>query len=117
MNANPQQPDRKAKAATPRATPRRTAAGSGRPSAARNPAGRGGGGRGTHHQGGEFRSGPVHGTALVNGITFRNKGVLYADVGGMAIFEGDIVLGSVEQVKRRASATTTAAGDTGMFAS
>ena len=41
------------------------------------------------------------GTALIDGVTFRNKGVLYAEVDGMAMFEGDIVLGPVDQVGRR----------------
>jgi len=48
---------------------------------------------------GEFRSGPVAGTALVAGVTFARKGLLYADVEGLAIFEGDIVLGSVDEVR------------------
>jgi hypothetical protein len=41
---------------------------------------------------GEFRSGPVAGTALVAGVTFARKGLLYAEVEGLAMFEGDIVL-------------------------
>ena len=51
------------------------------------------GGPPTH---GEQRSGPVAGTALVNGATFSSKPLLYANVDGQAIFEGDIVLGSIE---------------------
>jgi Astacin (Peptidase family M12A) len=51
---------------------------------------------------GEYRSGPVAGTALVNGATFANKGLFYAEVEGEAIFEGDIVLGTVEEVKAAA---------------
>jgi hypothetical protein len=46
---------------------------------------------------GELRSGPVAGTALIDGVTFRGKGVLYAEVDGMAVVEGDIVLGPVDQ--------------------
>jgi hypothetical protein len=51
------------------------------------------GGPPTH---GEQRSGPVAGTALVDGATFSRKPLLYASVDGQAIFEGDIVLGSVQ---------------------
>jgi len=51
---------------------------------------------------GEFRSGPVVGTALVPGVTFARKGLLYADIEGLAIFEGDIVLGSTEDVRAEA---------------
>jgi len=46
----------------------------------------------------EFRSGPVKGTALVSGATFARKGLLYAEVDGLALFEGDIVLGTVDKV-------------------
>jgi hypothetical protein len=48
---------------------------------------------------GEFRSGPVAGTALISGMTFPLKGVQYAEVEGLAIFEGDIVLGTADQVR------------------
>jgi len=50
---------------------------------------------------GELRSGPVAGTALIDGATFSQKPVLYANVDGQAIFEGDIVLGSVEELQAR----------------
>ena len=43
---------------------------------------------------GEQRSGPVAGTAIVDGVTFAGKGLQYAEVDGEAMFEGDIVLGS-----------------------
>lgn len=52
---------------------------------------------------GEFRSGPIAGTAFVNGATFSQKSVLYANVDGEAIFEGDIVLGSVQALQQGAS--------------
>lgn len=55
---------------------------------------------------GEFRSGPIAGTALVSGATFSRKGLLYANIEGLAIFEGDIVLGSVEEVQGAADAGT-----------
>lgn len=67
---------------------------------------------------GEYRSGPVAGTALVSGATFANKGLLYADVAGEAIFEGDIVLGTVEEVKAAADrAAADAASDNPILAS
>jgi Astacin (Peptidase family M12A) len=53
---------------------------------------------------GEQRSGPVAGTAFVDGVTFARKGLQYANVDGVAMFEGDIVLGKVEDV-RQAEAT------------
>ena len=40
-------------------------------------------------------------TALIDGETFRAKPVQYAVVDDLAIFEGDIVLGRVEEVERR----------------
>lgn len=54
--------------------------------------------KGPPRMGGEFRSGPVAGTAVVSGVTFAQKGLQYADVEGLAIFEGDIVLGTVAQM-------------------
>ena len=47
----------------------------------------------------EFPAAPVAGTAVISGVTFQNRGVLYADIGGMAIVEGDITLGPVEEVE------------------
>jgi hypothetical protein len=46
---------------------------------------------------GEFRSGPIAGTALISGATFDQKALQYAEVDGVAMFEGDIVLGTVEE--------------------
>ena len=47
---------------------------------------------------GEFRGrGPVH-TALIRGNTFAAKAVQYVELDGLAIFEGDIVLGTVQEV-------------------
>ena len=45
---------------------------------------------------GELRSGPIAGTAVISGATFTGKGVHYAAVDGMAMFEGDIVLGPLQ---------------------
>ena len=39
-------------------------------------------------------------TGFISGNTFRSKAVQYVVVDGMAMFEGDIVLGTVEQVQR-----------------
>jgi len=52
-----------------------------------------------HGMGGEYRSGPVAGTAIVTGATFDVKGLQYAEVDGMAVFEGDIILGSVAEMQ------------------
>lgn len=49
---------------------------------------------------GELRSGPIAGTALIDGATFSQKPVLYANVDGQAIFEGDIVLGTVQEMQK-----------------
>jgi hypothetical protein len=47
---------------------------------------------------GEFRGGERH-TALISGITFPRTPVIYSAVNGMAIFEGDIALGTVDQLE------------------
>lgn len=52
----------------------------------------------------EIRSG------VISGATFTNKTVQYAVVGDLAVFEGDIVLGTVEEVDR-ATELAHAAGD------
>jgi hypothetical protein len=54
--------------------------------------------------GGEFRSGPVAGSTYVAGATFDRKSLLYAEVDGLAIFEGDIILGSVANLQAPADA-------------
>ncbi len=53
----------------------------------------------TQQPNGEQRSGPIAGTALVSGTTFTNKGLQYAEVDGLAIFEGDIILGTIEEMQ------------------
>lgn len=40
-------------------------------------------------------------SAFIDGATFYSKEVQYAEVEGLAIFEGDIVLGTVEAVKAK----------------
>jgi len=47
----------------------------------------------------ECRSGPLAGIALVSGVTFKNRWLHYAEVDGNAIFEGDIVLGRLDEVQ------------------
>ena len=47
----------------------------------------------------ECRSGPLAGIALVSGATFKNRWLHYAEVDGNAMFEGDIVLGSLDEVQ------------------
>ncbi|HST84780.1 MAG TPA: Dot/Icm T4SS effector Zinc-dependent metalloprotease LegP, partial [Kineosporiaceae bacterium] len=46
---------------------------------------------------GEFRGGERR-TAIISGVTFGNVPVVYSAVNGLAIFEGDIVLGTVDQL-------------------
>jgi hypothetical protein len=43
-------------------------------------------------------------TALISGNTFRAKAVQYEEIDGLAIFEGDIVLGTVEEVEATSAA-------------
>lgn len=52
-------------------------------------------------QGGEFQSSDQVLTALIEGATFRGKAVQYSVVDGLAIFEGDIVLGTEAEVLQR----------------
>jgi hypothetical protein len=47
---------------------------------------------------GEFRSSANRRTGLISGTTFGIKAVQYAVVDGLAVFEGDIVLGTVQQM-------------------
>lgn len=47
----------------------------------------------------EFRSGPVAGSTYVQGEALPTKNLVYANVDGMAMFEGDILLGSVDELE------------------
>jgi hypothetical protein len=62
----------------------------------------GGGGQGPSEPettgSGEFRSSSEVGTAIVDGVTFAGKPVQFAVVEGLAIFEGDIILGEVDDL-------------------
>ena len=48
----------------------------------------------------EFRSSPEVRTGFVKGNTFGHRPVRYSVIDGEAIFEGDIVLGSVDEMER-----------------
>lgn len=48
----------------------------------------------------EFKGSPQMGVAVISGATFANKSVTYYEVDGMAIIEGDIALGTVEEVSK-----------------
>lgn len=49
---------------------------------------------------GELRSATEPKTGVISGQTFKLKTVQYSDIDGDAIFEGDIVLGTVEQMEK-----------------
>ncbi|WP_404386266.1 M12 family metallopeptidase [Knoellia locipacati] len=59
----------------------------------------------------ELMSSPEVGTAIISGLTFGPKAVQYAVVDGRAMFEGDIDLGSVEEVE---AATAAMRGEGGL---
>jgi hypothetical protein len=65
---------------------------------------RGGGGGGSGAGSPEHRSGGSVRTALISGNTFRAKAVQYSEIDGYAIFEGDIVLGTVAEVEAASEA-------------
>ena len=50
---------------------------------------------------GELRSGDQVQTALIPGNTFSGRAVQYTVVDGMALFEGDIILGTAEEVAQQ----------------
>ena len=52
----------------------------------------------------EFCSGTEMGIAFISGWTFDYKAVVYYDVEGMALIEGDIVIGTVEEVQQTMAA-------------
>lgn len=47
----------------------------------------------------EHLSGPIAGTAVLTGEGIGRKALNYANMDGLAIFEGDIILGTVEEVE------------------
>lgn len=98
MNADPSESSRRTKKAAARSATVKKTTPARRQAARKSTSSRNGKG------GGELRSGPVAGTALVDGATFRAKAVHYAEVDGLAMFEGDIVLGTVEEMAQLADA-------------
>src|SRR4051812_48328447 len=62
---------------------------------------------------GEFRGDDDRRTGLVSGVAFGRRPVVYSAVDGMAIFEGDIVLGTVADLERvlEQARARAAAGD------
>src|SRR5829696_8992456 len=53
------------------------------------------------HAGDSARGRPVVKTGYIRGATFGVKAVQYLEVDGLAIFEGDIVLGTAEEMERQ----------------
>ncbi|WNM61897.1 Dot/Icm T4SS effector Zinc-dependent metalloprotease LegP [Candidatus Nitrospira neomarina] len=58
----------------------------------------------THADSGELRGTPTMGAAVISGFSFARKSVVYYEIEGMAIVEGDIALGTVDVVKERTAA-------------
>ena len=56
----------------------------------------------------EFKGSPRMGVAVISGSTFANKAVTYYEVNGMCILEGDIALGTVEEVTKATAAAREA---------
>lgn len=52
-------------------------------------------GRGTREEQGS----PIMGTTVIAGVTFASKSITYYEVDGKAMVEGDIVLGTIDQIK------------------
>lgn len=50
---------------------------------------------------GEYRSGPMAGATVITGVGGRQRALHYSEVDGLAMFEGDIVLGRVEDLRGR----------------
>ena len=48
----------------------------------------------------EFKGSPQMGVAVISGATFEKKSVTYYEVEGMCIVEGDIALGTVEEITK-----------------
>lgn len=57
---------------------------------------------------GERRGSHEMGVAVVSGVTFQHKAITYYDVDGVAIVEGDIALGPVDEVRKTAERTREA---------
>ena len=59
-------------------------------------------------QSAELRGSPKMGVAVISGATFTNKSVVYYDLEGAAIVEGDICLGKVADVQKTMDAAREA---------
>jgi hypothetical protein len=53
---------------------------------------------------GEERGSAKMGVAVISGATFTNKSVTYYDVNGMALVEGDIALGTIDDITKATAA-------------
>ncbi|MFF2372369.1 M12 family metallopeptidase [Agromyces sp. NPDC058110] len=49
----------------------------------------------------EEADGPIGGTALIDGFGFTSKPVVWAEVDGLAIVEGDIIIGTADEARAR----------------
>lgn len=56
----------------------------------------------------EFQGAPEMGVAVISGATFTNKSVTYYKVDGIAMIEGDIALGTVQEVEAKTAAARDA---------
>ncbi|MCI0352744.1 MAG: M12 family metallopeptidase [Acidobacteriales bacterium] len=65
-------------------------------------------GRDRPDQPGEQQGSPKMGVAVLSGATFTNKPVVYYEVDGLAMVEGDIVLGKVETIQQQTAAAQEA---------
>jgi hypothetical protein len=70
----------------------------------------------SRQQDGELRGSSEMDVAIISGATFTRKAVTYYNVGGIAIFEGDIALGTVEKVKAESASARDAVQDNPMIA-
>lgn len=74
-------------------------------------------GNGADEAAGEQQGGE-RGTAIISGVTFANRSVVYSNVEGIALIEGDIALGTVDEVEAATQvARATASSDPTLIAS
>lgn len=62
----------------------------------------------TPDSGGEQLTGPEVRTGYISGVVFAPKAVQYSVVDGLAMFEGDIILGTAEEVAAETEAVVAA---------
>jgi Astacin (Peptidase family M12A) len=68
----------------------------------------GSGGNGGADESQELRGSPEMDVAVISGRTFANKSITYYNIDGLAMFEGDIVLGAVDEIRRQTDAVRDA---------